>query len=81
MEKQKLPEAKLSTMSEVQSSEAKPEAAAYLGRGEVRREFKKLDSCRPFTSIYLLPFQPSHLPTRPLFDSADRHPQVHPSST
>lgn len=40
MEKQKLPEATLSTMPEVQSNKEKPEAVAYLGRGEVRSEFK-----------------------------------------
>lgn len=39
MEKQNLPEAKLSTMPEVQSNE-KPKAVAYLDRGEVRSEFK-----------------------------------------
>lgn len=40
VEKQKLPEAKLSTMPEVQNSKEKPEAVAYGGRGEVRSEFK-----------------------------------------
>lgn len=40
MEKQKLPETKLSTMPEVQSNKEKPKAVAYLGRGEVRSEFK-----------------------------------------
>lgn len=40
MEEQELPEAKLSTMPEVQSNKEKPEAVAYMGRGEVRSEFK-----------------------------------------